>query len=172
MLHELKSQRYFVERYGATINATWDKNWPQLINKYLPGHWWASSCCWSPKPGLASWWTWARPACPRSKFSRNTWSQKKQEFRNWSRNPRLTFLSQNAGLPGACQPSRWAVTLVDVHALGAALGPGKRATATSPSILPVVSGYHTGVVTWRKRLFPSPFNTLILRPWVWTSWVA
>ena len=74
--------------------------------------------------------------------------------------------SQNAGLPGACQPSRWAVTLVDVYALGAALGPGKRATATSPSILPVVSGYHTGVVTWRKRLFPSPFSTLILRPWV------
>ena len=105
--NEFKSQRYFVERYGATINSTWDKNWPHLINEYLPGHWWASSCCWSPKPGLASWWTWARPACPRSKFSRNTWSRKKEDFTSWSRNPRLTFYG--ARMPG----SREHVSLAD-----------------------------------------------------------
>ena len=40
--------------------------------------------------------------------------------------------------------------------------------ATSSSILPVVSGYHTGGVTWRKHLFASPFITLIWRSWVQT----
>ena len=51
----------------------------------------------------------------------------------------------------------------------ASLGLGKRAIATTTSslILPVVSGYDTGVVTWRKHLlFPSHFSTLIWRLWV------
>ena len=41
-------------------------------------------------------------------------------------------------------------------------------TATSSSILPVVSGYHTGGVTWRKHLYESPFSTLIWRSCVRT----
>ena len=42
------------------------------------------------------------------------------------------YMSQNAGLPGACQPSRWAVTLVDVHALGAPLGAWKEGNSNQP----------------------------------------
>ena len=51
-------------------------------------------------------------------------------------------------------------------------GPEKRAivTATSSSILTVVSGYHTG--HGEKYLFPSPFSTLIWRSWAQTPWRA
>ena len=42
---------------------------------------------------------------------------------------------------------------MDVHALVAPLGAQREGICNSPSILPEVSGYHTGGMIWRKPLF-------------------
>ena len=57
----------------------------------------------------------------------------------------MYLLLKAVSVAGAYKPSRLVLTLVDVHALGALLGLGRRAiaTATSFSILPVVSGIFT-----------------------------
>ena len=57
----------------------------------------------------------------------------------------MYLLLKEVSVAGAYKPSRLVLTLVDVDALGALLGLGKRAiaTATSSSILPVVSGIFT-----------------------------
>ena len=65
----------------------------------------------------------------------------------------------------ACQPSRWAVTLLDVHSLGGFYeGPGLRpiATAIGSPILLKASGDHTVGVIFRNHVPPPPpFSTLI-----------
>ena len=42
-----------------------------------------------------------------------------------ARSPNYDSPTEPGSVSGECQPSRWAVTLVDVHTLGALLGVGK-----------------------------------------------